>query len=399
MSTRICCGPISRSGDRLDARPEVLPSGSPGEPPPPRDGSRSTFPLTPVMVMHSHGVGGIERHVLFLMQVLTQRGHRPHFAGPRDSWIGEQLSRAGLPQVHVPMMAMYDFISASRLQCYLRRVKADVVHGHAMRGTRYAVWSGFWAGVPAVGTAHSTTGGRWLRGARAIFPVSAAVRNALDAHNCRRLLSPPMYPGVPDPGAPSAELRARRRALLGIRPDEQILGMVGRFVAAKGHELAVAALHRLRDLPTRLVLVGDDRNEVGDRLRAQVRSLGLESRVLFMGQCENAVEICSTFDVFMQPSRREALGLALIEASAQERPIVAADMGGIPEVVLDGETGLLFPPGDAERLAAAVRRLLTEPALASSLGRMARRHYLAQFTEDAMVDRVVAGYQRAMERA
>jgi glycosyltransferase involved in cell wall biosynthesis len=345
------------------------------------------------MVMHSHGLGGIERHVLVLMQALARRGHRPHFAGPRDSWIGEQLARQGLPQVHVPMRGMYDLASGWRLQRYLRQVGADLVHGHAMRGTRYAVWGGARAGVTAVGSAHSTVNGRWLRGAEALFPVSMAVSRSLTTQGYRHHLSAPVYPGIPDPGAPSAERRAQQRRQLGIAADEQILGMIARFVDKKGHDVAVAALHRLRDLPVRLLLIGDHRTAVGDALRSQIQALDLQSRVLLVGQRDDAAALCSVFDVFLQPSRREPLGLTLLEAAAQERPIVASEVDGIPEVVLDGQTGLLVPPNDPERLAAATQRLLADPALAARLGRMARQHYLSRFTEDAMIERLLAGYR------
>ncbi|MDB5972582.1 MAG: hypothetical protein JWQ90_5032 [Hydrocarboniphaga sp.] len=352
--------------------------------------------LRPVMVMHSHGLGGIERHVLTLMLALARAGHDPHFAGPRDSWIGEQLSRAGLPQVHVPMMAMYDFRSTFRLCSYLRRIDADLVHGHAMRGTRYAVWAGSWAGITAVGSAHSTVKGPWLRGARSIFPVSAAVADSLIASGYHTQIHGPLYPGIQDPGLPAPELRCRLRQQLGLGPDERILGMVGRFVAKKGHGVAVDALHRLRDLPVRLVLVGDDRTAHGAAVHAQVQALELQSRVVFLGQRDDATTLCSTFDVFLQPSTREPLGLSLLEASALERPIVAAAVDGIPEIVLDGQTGLLVPPNDSGSLAAAVGRLLADPDFAARLGQAARRYYLSRFTDDAMVERMLAAYRGAL---
>lgn len=352
-----------------------------------------------VVVMHSHALGGAERHVLTLLEALRARSHDAHYAGPHNGWLGEQVRSRKIPSLHLPMHGMYDPLSAAKLGRYLRRVDADVVHGHSMRGTRYAVWAGLRAGVPAISTAHSTTAGRWLHGAQRIIPVSEAVLASLRAQGYGEEVETPIYPGVADNGQLTPAQRGARRAALGLRREERGLVILGRLVQDKGQDLAIAALRQLADLPLKLFLYGDGDPEWIAFLQAQVEREGLGSRVQFLGQQENACRTLGAFDIFLQPSRREALSLSLLEASAQALPIVASAVGGIPEVVRHGETGLLVPVNNPEQLAAAIRKLLLDPAAAEQLGEAARRQFLREFTVSAMMTRLEAVYARARPAA
>lgn len=351
-----------------------------------------------VVVMHSHALGGAERHVLTLLDGLRARGHQAHFAGPRNGWLGEQVRSLGIPVLHLGMHGMYDALSALKLGRYLRQIDADLVHGHSMRGTRYAVWAGARAGVPAVGTAHSTTAGRWLQGAQRIIPVSAAVLASLREQGYGEELEAPVYPGVPDNGVLTPAQRSARRAAFGLAPQDQALVMLGRLVPEKGHDLAIAALRRLGDLPVKLFLYGDGDAEWIAQLRAQIEREQLQTRVQFLGRQDDACRTLGTFDIFLQPSRREALSLSLLEASAQALPIIASEVGGIPEIVHDRETGLLVPTDDADRLAESIRSLIQDRPAAQRLGAAARRQYLQQFTVTAMMSRIEAVYARARPR-
>lgn len=352
-----------------------------------------------VVLMHSHTLGGAERHVLSLLEGLRARGHQAHFAGPHNGWLGEQVLARGIPGLHLPMRGMYDALSALKLSRYLRRVQADVVHGHSMRGTRYAVWAGQRAGVPAIATAHSTTAGSWLLGAQHIIPVSAAVQASLLAQSYGGTVEEPVYPGVPDHGVLSPEQRRAQRALLGLKDDEQGLVILGRMVRDKGQDLAITALSQLRELPVRLFLYGDGKAEWITQLQQQVAAAGLQDRVRFLGQQAEASRTIGAFDLFLQPSRREALSLSLLEASAQAMPIIASRVGGIPEVIRENETGRLVPVDDADALAQAIRQLLADRPGAERLGQQARQQFLRQFTVSAMLKRTEAIYARCAARS
>ena len=128
------------------------------------------------------------------------------------------------------------------------------------------------------------------------------------------------------------------------------------------------------------------------RPRSQARDLGLGDRVLFTGAREDVPELLASFDVFAFPSLFEGLCVAVIEAQAAGVPVVATPVGGIRETVVDGETGVLVPPRDAEALAAAILRLLEHPDEGRRLAAEARRRVHARFSEQRMVEETLSLY-------
>jgi glycosyltransferase involved in cell wall biosynthesis len=115
-------------------------------------------------------------------------------------------------------------------------------------------------------------------------------------------------------------------------------------------------------------------------MRQLAAASGLAGRVHFLGQREDIPDLLAALDIFVLPSQREGVSLALLEAMAAGLPVIVSRVGGLPEVVTDGETGLLIPPQDPEALAAALARLLAEPDFARNLGEKARRHAEANYS-------------------
>ncbi|MEF7617294.1 glycosyltransferase family 4 protein [Aquincola sp. MAHUQ-54] len=344
------------------------------------------------MVAHSHVLGGIEQHVVTLSAELARQGHAVAYAGPSDGWLGAQMRAAGHTCIDLPMNGMYDPVSAWRLARFARRWGADVLHGHALRGGRYADWAGRWSGVPAVATAHSTNAWKWFSPRRRLIAVSEAVRGFLLDKGLPAELVRVVYSGVPDVGpmpAPDGAALSPQRPL--------VLGMIARFEAVKGHDLALRALAELGPgLPVRLRLAGADTTAWGREVHAQVQALGLGEVVEFLGQRSDVPDVLARLDVVLAPSRRESLCLSLVEAGAAGRPGIAARVGGIPEVLGEDEGGLLVPPEDPHALAGAIRRLAAQPALRLALGAAARRRYEQRFTLAAMREGVEAVYDAAI---
>ena len=168
-----------------------------------------------------------------------------------------------------------------------------------------------------------------------------------------------------------------------------VIGAVGRFTSEKGHRTLIDAFARVSRVlsDSRLVLVGYGELEEDLRRRAE----GLP--ITFAGERDSA-ELLPTFDLFVQPSLYESQGIAILEAMAAGRPVVASDVGGVRDAVRDGETGLLVPPSDPEALAAAILRLARDSALAARLASAARALVRAEFS----VDRMVASYGRLYNR-
>lgn len=345
-------------------------------------------------VLHSHNSGGAEHHALQLMKGLRARGHEPMFAGPMDGWLGDQVRAAGLAWHHIPLHGLIDFPSVLRLALLARRTGADLIHGHLTRGAWYAGLAGKLARVANVATAHSDNAGRHFGRADRIIAVSGAVARFLERQGYRPERIRMVHHGIADIAARlPQDARARTRAALGLTGDEPCMLMAARIVSAKGHDTALQALARLKNQPWTLLLAGNHQRDLGPQIQALAAQLGLAERVRFLGLRDDVPALMAASDLLLAPSRREALSLTLLEASACRLPIVASTTGGIGEVVEEGASGLLVPPDDPAALAAALGPLLADPARRQAYGARARARYETGFTEDAMFERTLAVYR------
>lgn len=191
--------------------------------------------------------------------------------------------------------------------------------------------------------------------------------------------------------------KTEARASLGFKADDLLIGCVANLHPYKGHTFLIEAFGQtVVDHPrARLVLAGSGALEAS--LKEQARNLG--DRITFLGYCGNVRGVLEALDVYVQPSVMEALGLAVLEASAMGLPVVASEVGGLPEVVRPGETGLLVSPGDPSALAEALARLLDhsgERELFGSTGSMMVRE---QFTRERMAAETCAVYERLLARS
>ncbi|MFM7061240.1 MAG: glycosyltransferase [Actinomycetes bacterium] len=225
-------------------------------------------------------------------------------------------------------------------------------------------------------TVHNTwtsfsTPTRWLTGATygldaADIAVSEVVRATLPPRARRRTETLPH-------GIDLAGVRAQRsaraaiRAELGLAPDEIVVGTVANFRAQKDYPnlLATARLLADRGVPVRIVAVGQGPQEA--ETRALHASLGLGDRVILTGRRDDAVAVMAACDAFVMASNNEGLPVAIMEALALGLPVVATSVGGIPEAITDGVDGLLVPARDPQALAAALTRIVTDPALRARL--------------------------------
>jgi glycosyltransferase involved in cell wall biosynthesis len=269
------------------------------------------------------------------------------------------------------------------LAAHLAEVGADVVHNHMYRaelvGTRAAIALGeIGHRRPyVVGTVHSSR----VRSAedreqlRRLTPymdrliaVSRAIERKIASEARDTVPVQLIYNGVdldryehqpPDP---------LLRGQLGIPRDAPLAGVVARLEPEKGHPTLLEAWPLvLRSVPDAYLLVvgeGDER----EALERQVSALGIASRVVFTGRRDDVPAVTAALDVAVLPSYREAQGLTILEAMALGRPVVASNVGGIPEMIDNGVSGLLVPPHDTGALAAAITRVLQDRPFAEALG-------------------------------
>lgn len=236
---------------------------------------------------------------------------------------------------------------------------------------------------------------RWGNGATYslndyVFTVSEEVRASIRG----RVRSETLYHGI----APEQVQVAPNgvRAELGIPSDAPVVGTVGNFRIYKGHIYAIRAISRVREqLPdVKLVLVGMGPREV--HLRREVDRLGLGDCVVFTGPRADAPRVASAFDVFVVPSYEEGLSIALIEAMSLGKASVVTRVGGLPEVIRDGEEGLIVPARDPEELARGILKLLIDEGLREQMGEAATRR-AKKFHIQSAVRRMEEVYESLLE--
>jgi glycosyltransferase involved in cell wall biosynthesis len=196
-----------------------------------------------------------------------------------------------------------------------------------------------------------------------------------------------------EPRVRCTEDRAAIRERLGIGDERFVVGWFGRMTAVKRTEDLLAALVILRErgVDALLLLVGDGTDRA--RLEDQAYRLGLARHCLFLGYQEEVAPWYAACDAVALTSANEGTPVTIIEALAAGRPVVATDVGGVPDVVAEGIDGFLVEPGDAEALADRLERLATDPALRSAMGERGRARALERYAVGRLVDDVDALYR------
>ncbi|MGB9688618.1 glycosyltransferase family 4 protein [Thermogutta sp.] len=185
---------------------------------------------------------------------------------------------------------------------------------------------------------------------------------------------------------PSSREEAKRS--LGLPASDPVVGYVGRLSGEKDLATLFRGLARLIEnrFSVHAIIVGD--GPAGDELRSAVRELSLDQHVSLVGHAPDPRPYYAAMDVFVLPSLREGLPNVLLEAMAMALPVVATPVGGIPQLVRDGETGILIPPGDDRALAEAVKQLLADRSRAVTLGESARQHVKMHYSFDRRMERL-----------
>jgi glycosyltransferase involved in cell wall biosynthesis len=364
---------------------------------------------TVLQLSSSSGPGGAEAVVASLASGLDRARYRSVVCLFRDGWLRDRCERLGVETHVVPMRGMLDLGWLRRFTRLLRDRRVAVIHAHEFGANTYGTLAGRLAGVPAVATVHGRSyyadcrrrrlAYRVVSCAAAMVAVSEDVKRfvveatGVPAGRVRVVLN-----GVAAATPVPEETRARLRAELGIRDGERVVTVVGSLYPVKGHRYLLEAVPRvLESFPSTVFLIAGRGGCEGD-LREQARGLGIETRVRFLGLRGDVPVLLAASDVFVLPSLSEGLSIAILEAMAAGRPVVATRVGGNPELVLHGQTGVLVPPADPPALASAMVGVLTDPEASRRLGEEGRRLVTDRFGIDAMVKQYEAIYDAALGR-
>lgn len=343
-------------------------------------------------------VAGGQMVALRLAQAARAAGHDIRFVSPSDGAFLDLVRSDGMPADVVPIVSALDLRATARIARLLRRTRVDLVHVHGhfavnvvtrvagrLAGVRVLshmhIENAFRAGGPSRSTQVALDNAT-ARLCFAIVAVSDATRLALvrQGYPADRLVT--IHNGI-EPAAQAEPLRLA---------DGPTILEVARLADVKGQRTLIATL---AGLGATAIFVGRDLEQGGAyeaELQADAQRHGVADRVLFAGYRSDVPALLAGCDVFCLPSRIEGLPLVVLEAMAQARPVVATAVGGTPEVVVDGETGLLVPPDDVGALADALARVLGDPERARRMGEAGRTRVEREFSLAAAAERVLSLY-------
>lgn len=337
---------------------------------------------------------GGEVHVFLLCRRLMSRGDSVVLACRNGSPISQKAKGAAIPVINLPLRNAIDICSAWNLAHYCRKNSIDLIHAHNGRDYWIAVltkW--FCPKLKIVITRHilgplkDTPLHRWLWDkVDRVIAVSQAVKNDLTVFPSKKLSR--VYNGIDTQLFANASSGTLRQEL-GLAATTKIVGMIGRIHPSKGQWTFLRSIPAVLSAhpDTVFVVIGAGDNSELEKINCDVH---------FLGARDNIPEIMKDLDVFVMGSGREAFGLVTVEAMAAGTPVVGINSGATQELIVDGENGLLFPPDDADNLAKAVIRVLSDDRLAGKLkegGIAAAKKY----TIEAMVTNTRDIYREVLE--
>lgn len=339
------------------------------------------MPIRVLQLIESSETGGAEAVFAELCARLAPPQHSVTAAVLYEGWLVDHLRSRGIAPVLVPTRAGgLDVPLLRGIRRLVRDHRIDLVHAHLFTTSVYAGAACIGLGVPVVATFHGTMdvdAGDWAKrlkwaalnrtATRTVF-VSAALRD----HFLRQGLARQDRSIVIHNGIDLARFRAgdrqRARDRLGLPHDSFVIGCVGDLRPSKDYATMLAAVSRLPTTGRQVrTVVAGTHTALLPELIAQRDALGLGATVEFIGHRSDVAELLPAFDIYLTTSVSEGFSLTVVEALATGLPVVATRSGGPEEILEDGVTGVLVPPGDAARIAEAVQAIRTQPTTAARL--------------------------------
>jgi glycosyltransferase involved in cell wall biosynthesis len=350
------------------------------------------------------GISGSEAHLLTLLPDLRERGWDARFVllhedepGARE--FARRLTETGVPVDEIRLARDVDPAAFWRLHGLVRHTRPTILHTHLVHADFYGLKAGWLARVPLrVSTKHGFNAFRANRAfalADRTIERLAHVHIAISAGLARYLAETEGFDAAsfeivhygiaagPEPEPP---------------PTERRLLCVGRLIPVKGHETLLRAFAEARGgLPgATLNLAGD--GPLRSELEALTATLAIGDAVRFLGRITDVAGAMRDAALVVVPSLGEGFGMVALEAAERGRAVVASDVGGLPEIVDDGRTGVLVPPRDHRALAGGLVELVLDSERTAAMGRAARERALAEFSLDRCADRIDAIYRSALSR-
>ncbi|MBA3734315.1 MAG: glycosyltransferase family 4 protein [Actinobacteria bacterium] len=392
---------------------------------------RSEQPVKILRVIARLNMGGPALHVAYLTEGLRKRGYETTLVAGSLARGEDSMSFVadahGVEIAHIDELGreispLKDLVATIRLARLIRKERPQILHTHTAKAGTVGRVAALLAGSRRPPIVVHTFHGHVLRGyfgpvrsllfrllerwlasrTTALIAVSPQVRDDLVALG----VAPPERFVVIRLGIELGERvsgeqngRAESRRYLGIPDDRFAVGWIGRMTAVKRTDDVLLAFKRLRDngVDAMLCMVGDGPDRA--QLERRAHELGIMRQVLFLGYQEEVASFYAAFDTLVLPSSNEGTPVSAIEALAAGRPVVATRVGGVPDVVRDGEDGFLVEAGETDDLADRLERLARDPELRERMGRQGRERVLPRYAVERLVEDVDELYRSLLSAA
>ena len=323
--------------------------------------------------------------------------------------VAKKIKASGIPVVDLKARGKWDMRAIYQFLCLLRREHIQLLHSYMFHANFLGRLLGRLARIPIIVSAERTMEQEskarlWANRATApladrITAVSEAVRKFAHEQigiDGQKLVT--IYNGV-DLSDYQANINAEKvRSSLGIDSSSIVIGTISRLEKVKGIPYLLQAFAQILLIyPSSFMLIVGNGAE-RKALEALAQNLGISSRVIFTGDRSDIPALLAIMDIFVLASLFEGLPNAVLEAMAMGKPVVATTVGGTPEVVKDGVTGLLVPPRDPDALAQAINALLSDQDRSQAMGKAARERVKRYFTVERMVERTEALYEELIRK-
>lgn len=366
-------------------------------------------------VLFVHGIaeiGGAERELLGILENLLQNGYAPVVAGPAHGPLVDELARRRIPLkdvMFVPWRKLWGYFHRGAAIRSLRHLidleQPSLLHVNDIWWVPQTLRAATDKDIPIVAHVRQEIGpskvSRYeLERVDLVIAISEQIRGSLHIGGVRPERVRVVYSGIDCSPLLPEDFSQQVRSHLNIPPQALVLGTVANLFSRKGYHVLFQALPRiLASVPqAHYLVVGKGDADYERQLQSLARQLNVAERVHFHGFQPSVGPCLAAMDLYVHPALMEGFGIAVLEAMAMSRAVVATAVGGVPEIVRHGETGLLVPSGDPEALANAVINLLTEPEQREKLGRAGRDRVLKDFTMEAMMGRLLEAYDSLSER-
>jgi glycosyltransferase involved in cell wall biosynthesis len=311
-----------------------------------------------------------------------------------------EMRTAGMQFDTLGIGGKLNLLAVPRLKRAAREFNADVLHSHLSTASWWCGWLEHFGGPPSIGHVHGFTSARWHTGQTHLIACSEAVKaDLIEKDIPADRISVMNYPVDPDDQRPTRS-RAEVRAEFGADADTPIVGTFAHLSIKKGYrELVQSAELVLNHVPrAQFWCFGD--GPLRRELMQQARAAGIDDRFRLFGFRRDVPDLMQAIDVMCLPSHREPFGLVYVEAALAERPSIACDAGGAPEIIEHGESGLLIPPGqNVPALADALLTLLDNPGQAAAMGRRAHDLALERFTWEKYLAKLRGVYDQVIGKS